>query len=485
MATADSKITQHQIFQGDIFSGIISHVIDHEIFYVVKVESTVVLADLQEYVATNEPAKMFWYPSINEKFLINLDDEYFRAKRVALTETDKKDSEFMQTFLIDTGEIFLIPTNGLDTMNAFSMVPEEFVEIPPLAKKCKWSDGSMDDAAKLEFLKNNLLKNILTFEALKVRGETVFTKIYPYEQQINDEVAQSFDEKLKIEESPAANSIFTADEMKELYEEPLATTDALVAVQGYSTKDDAELCKFYDPKTGGCFKGSMCKLKHLPLSTDSYECRDREEVFVDKKEFGSIMPQQFYDIKIMFIMSANRIIFRFKDDEYQAKYKAIEAKINNKNETRNYKKIAFIPEIDQLFLFKDNDDFKRAKVVDIIDDSYIVWCLDEGSLKRAGMTELYDWNLRLNDDMFLTHEMEISNIIPIKDNDIKAKFRLLDFQRIDTLKALTIQTVPTLKCRLFDKDSNDIGEILIKEGFATKNDFELYTDYNSNELLPI
>lgn len=376
---------------------------------------------------------MHWHPAINEKFLVKLDGEYFRAKRVAVTETDNKDTEYMQICLIDTGERFLVPMS-ID----FSMIPEDFVDIPPLAKKCIWFENTMDNKEKLEYLENNLLKNILTFEALKVRGEIVFTKIYSYDQKIAQEITQNFDEMLNIEEAPkVSNTIFTAEEVEELYEEPLATSDALVAVQGFSTKDDAQLCKFYDPNTGGCFKGAKCKQKHLPLGTDSYDCRDREEVFVDKKDFSEILPQQFYDIKIMFIVSANKLIFRFIDPDYEVKLEDIQKKINNPSEIRNYKKIAFIPEVDQLVLCKIGQ-FKRAKVVDVVDDFYIIWCLDEGVLKNAYMDALYDWNLRLNDFKFLTDEMEISNIIPIKDKDVKAKLRLLDFQRIDTLKALTM-----------------------------------------------
>ena len=381
-------------------------------------------------------------------------------------------------------------------MDDFSMIPEEFLDVPPLAKKCKWSESTMDDAAKLEFLKKNLLRNIMTFEASKVKGETIFAKIYPYEQQSND-VAQNFEEKLKIDDNKnkavdisftadevttsadvqgysakedaklcklydsktggcfkgsscklkhlplstnnyeAKDIVFTADEVKELYEEPLATSDALVAVQGYSTKEDAQLCKFYDPKTGGCFKGSLCKLKHLPLSTDNYECRDREEVFVHKKDFSEILPQEHYDIKITFIMTPKKFLFRFNDPDYHTKLEDIQAKVNDPREVRHYTKITFIPEIDQLYLVKIDDEFKRAKVIDVIDDAYIIWCLDEGCLKSASMNTLYDWNLRLNDFKFLTDEMEISNIIPIRDNDMKAKSRLLDFQKSGYLKALT------------------------------------------------
>ena len=434
-----------QIFQGDIFSGIISHIVDHEVFYVVKVESTVALSQMQEYLEKTEPAKMFWYPSCYEKFLINMEEEYFRAKRVPLTDHTQKDTECMQTYLIDTGETFLVPMSGLEAMDVFLVIPDQFNDIPALAKKCKWVESGIDDDpdSKLGFLNEHLLKNILTFEAMKIKGETVLTKIYPCEDENSDDenasdIAEDLEATLKFEVENCGNDMFTADEINELYEEPLDTENALIAVQGFATKEDERLCRFYDPKTGGCFKGSLCKLQHLPLSTDSYECRDRQEVFVHKENYDLIVPKKHYDIKITFMIAVNRFIFRFNDPDYQAKLGDIQAKINDKEEVKAYKKISLIPEISQLVLVKINEEFKRGKVMDIInEDSYIVWCLDEGCLKSVKMNFLYDWNIRLQDYKNLTHEMEISDIISLKDNDVQGKLRLMEIQRKSgTIKAL-------------------------------------------------
>lgn len=55
----------------------------------------------------------------------------------------------------------------------------------------------------------------------------------------------------------------TKEQLDELYEEPLGTSNALKAVMGYAPKDDRRICKHYDPKTKGCFKGNNCKLEHV------------------------------------------------------------------------------------------------------------------------------------------------------------------------------------------------------------------------------
>lgn len=55
----------------------------------------------------------------------------------------------------------------------------------------------------------------------------------------------------------------TKEQLDELYEEPMGTENALKAVMGYVPKDDRRICKHYDPKIKGCFKGNNCKLEHI------------------------------------------------------------------------------------------------------------------------------------------------------------------------------------------------------------------------------
>jgi hypothetical protein len=47
---------------------------------------------------------------------------------------------------------------------------------------------------------------------------------------------------------------FTIEQQRQLFEEPLGTDNAMVAVMGYNPTDDARICPHFDPKTDACFK---------------------------------------------------------------------------------------------------------------------------------------------------------------------------------------------------------------------------------------
>lgn len=66
-----------------------------------------------------------------------------------------------------------------------------------------------------------------------------------------------------VQANKYSHNELTPEQMKILYEEPLNTENAMVAVMGYNPTDDKRICKFYDPKTKGCFKGANCRLEHV------------------------------------------------------------------------------------------------------------------------------------------------------------------------------------------------------------------------------
>lgn len=56
----------------------------------------------------------------------------------------------------------------------------------------------------------------------------------------------------------------TQEERDMLFEEPeMITSNASRAVMGHDPQDDKRICPFYDPATGGCFKGNQCRLEHV------------------------------------------------------------------------------------------------------------------------------------------------------------------------------------------------------------------------------
>lgn len=76
---------------------------------------------------------------------------------------------------------------------------------------------------------------------------------------------QSPTSSLKTGENKKRCDSLTQEELDELNEEPLNTENALEAVMGYIPKDDKRICRFSDPKTNACFKGSKCKLEHTTI----------------------------------------------------------------------------------------------------------------------------------------------------------------------------------------------------------------------------
>lgn len=86
----------------------------------------------------------------------------------------------------------------------------------------------------------------------------------PFRQniQLTDDDLYEIDCNLSVRNE---QSELTDEQMKELFEEPeMQTMNAVKAVVGYVPTDEKRYCRFYNPITNGCFKGSKCLLLHAP-----------------------------------------------------------------------------------------------------------------------------------------------------------------------------------------------------------------------------
>lgn len=79
---------------------------------------------------------------------------------------------------------------------------------------------------------------------------------------------------------PPQKKDLAPEEIATLYEEPLDTDNAMVAVLGYNPTDDARLCKHYDARTGSCYKGTNCKFIHKAKDADGWT-KDRKPASID------------------------------------------------------------------------------------------------------------------------------------------------------------------------------------------------------------
>lgn len=80
---------------------------------------------------------------------------------------------------------------------------------------------------------------------------------------------------------------FTKEGLGVLFEQPLNTSNAMVAVTGYEPKDDARICKFYDPSTGKCFKGNSCKFEHVQIMKSKW-------MMISPRAYGIIIERKIH-----------------------------------------------------------------------------------------------------------------------------------------------------------------------------------------------
>lgn len=411
---------------GDIFVGVISHLLDSETLFVVKEDSLDLLKDNAEIEGT----EIWWYPTIYEKFLVQIDGLLYRAARIPC----KDDSiSLMQLFLLDTGETLKMPLMQIPSGSFFEMRESE-KQIPALAVKCIWKEIELAEVVWPEntqaFLESIQYRK-LTFEVVEVGKKELKVNILPYDDDhtsSNEEQTYQVPEVVKSEAeldlvSTESNAItkqmFNEKQLEILYEEPLNTDNAQIAVMGFQTHDDDRLCKFYDPNIGGCWKGGRCKQIHLPELKDG-TCRDRCETFIDIP-YQLPLPalHSMVKIEITSFISANNFYCRYKNLKLNKADVDLETLIEHMNmhtEVKNYKPLKDNPAIHQLVIAKTPSGiYYRGRVIALTDEfKYVaILLVDEGITENIQLSSLFHWRTRFQYLPFLSVQMEIANIQPL------------------------------------------------------------------------
>lgn len=100
--------------------------------------------------------------------------------------------------------------------------------------------------------------------ASKIEKNMIPIETNPFKKniQLTDDDLEEIDYNQSIRNN---QTDLTDEQRKELFEEPeMQTMNALKAVVGYVPTDEKRYCRFYNPITNGCFKGSKCLLLHAP-----------------------------------------------------------------------------------------------------------------------------------------------------------------------------------------------------------------------------
>ncbi|XP_017049696.1 uncharacterized protein LOC108093866 [Drosophila ficusphila] len=175
------------------------------------------------------------------------------------------------------------------------------------------------------------------------------------------------------------------EDMEMLNDFGKSTSDPLKAVLGFKPTDEQRICRHYDPKLKGCFKGSSCRLVHEPLAP--YGATKDVEVAEPLPEtvFDTPVPNKEGDtvrILITYVNSPTEIYGQFLDGSPPLvwdKNDVPEAK-------RIFKRKPHVLDI-VLALYSDNC-YYRAQIVDEMDREYKVFYVDYGNSDFVSLSSL-------------------------------------------------------------------------------------------------
>ncbi|XP_073844253.1 krimper [Musca autumnalis] len=207
-------------------------------------------------------------PPAHEVFGLVLDKRILRAVRSKKMLYDQElEEQVYPCYLLDFGEIEHMKVDDIKYR-----LSKEQQQVPAMGILCEMKkvpiEGNLKDKLKqLEYKQCDL--KIVGIEEDRLVVE--FTTDNELETSTTNLNALQIDTNPFRQAKPVAAAKETTpkelskEELEILYNDPLmCTSNALTAVMGYNPKDEKRLCRFYDPKTGACFKGSTCKQDHEP-----------------------------------------------------------------------------------------------------------------------------------------------------------------------------------------------------------------------------
>ncbi|XP_052898509.1 tudor domain-containing protein 7B isoform X2 [Anopheles moucheti] len=275
------------------------------------------------------------------------------------------------------------------------------------------------------------------------------------------------EENEERQEYAITRETFTEEELEQLDNISQSTTNAMKAVLGYVPKDDERLCKHYDPKTKGCFKGSNCRLRHEPKDPNGWTL-DKDTVSVSvPAQMEMPLPNTYVTLHTTCIIDVDTFYAHVIGDisDY-SNYEQLMSEMNDPAVVANYKPLKLMPALGELVIAKYEDLWYRATVCDAFDRAVSVFYVDYGNTAMVGSNEVRRWEDRFKYIPFQAVCCRISNIQRIKPCHLEAIQRLhcciLDKQ----LRAMIIDNKHPWEVILYDKDNVDIGELLIKASLA-------------------
>jgi hypothetical protein len=175
------------------------------------------------------------------------------------------------------------------------------------------------------------------------------------------------------------------------------------------------VCKFYEPTTGGCFKGGRCKLKHLPEHRDGYEKRDKVNILynIPTKVIHNGFQNSRQLVKIVSFVTLSKFYCRYQSsDEADNDFLKLVQQMNSAEEMELYEKYEANQMLveNQPIIVNVNGVFYRAIITELEDMEgyYEVFLVDKGEFHH--IKTIYKSNMRYQKHDYMAIEMEMIGI---------------------------------------------------------------------------
>ncbi|XP_058062770.1 uncharacterized protein LOC131212775 [Anopheles bellator] len=416
-----------------------------------------------EHLQNEQKSIITKLPSAGTVFCVLLDGFWFRAVRnssIVSNNIKIQDQNKSFLYMLDTGE-----TVSYDDTLTIAELPSSYQNKPSRAMRCRIRSDVRDPAFK-------------QFDVLECRVISIDeNNILNVEVQHNPEKAAPVEER-----NPLQNP--TKEELEQWHELPESTTNATKALLGYVPKDDATICKFYNPRTRRCFKGSNCRLRHIERDPDGWTL-DKDTIVVDVKAQMEI-PQPNTRVKLhpTFVDDVNLFYANIVPEcqTIRSDIASLHYKLNDPDSVARYKEIKRFPCAGELVLALYENDWYRAKVMDFFEDNTAyVFYVDYGNTATVSMSELRLWEERFSYVPYLAVGCTIANAQRVKECHIEAIVQLQNVLLDKKIDALIINNDSLWEVQIFDEDGCDIGQCLVDTHLALPRQ---PTEFDINSALP-
>ncbi|EDV55792.2 uncharacterized protein Dere_GG22288 [Drosophila erecta] len=256
-------------------------------------------------------------------------------------------------YLIDYGEHI-----HLDGNETIFQLPDDIKRLPAEAIRC---DLTNCDIAHM----SRFLYQFITIRVLENNG----TKLVV--EPVNDSISKPID--TPGTKYPAG---INEEDMAMLNEIGESTSDPLKAVLGFHPTDEQRICRHYDPKLNGCFKGNSCRLAHEPFAPDG-ATKDVEVVgALPETIFDTPVPHEVGTtarILITFINGPTEVFAQFLDGSAPLVW-------DRKDVPEGKRIFKSKPRLLDIVLALYSDGcFYRAQIIDEFDSEYKIFYVDYGN----------------------------------------------------------------------------------------------------------